>query len=200
MKKAAYKKGMTLIEILIVMSLIAMVTVGIYNALVNGLKVWDRSQRVLVEEDVVIFFEKITEELRNTYSFSLLELKGNEARFEFPTMIRTTLNQQRANEEEVYVDQLGKVEYSFDPTKDSLYKRRAYYGQAVNFQFGESKKILSSVEDVQFRYLYITDNEELSSLEVLDVIPEAVEISVKFREHNKEKVIKKVIDIPVGGI
>ena len=49
----ASKRGMTLIEILLVISLISMVSLGIYNALSNGIAIFQRHRQVVIEEDIV---------------------------------------------------------------------------------------------------------------------------------------------------
>ena len=193
------KKAMTLAEILIVVSLISIVSIAIYNALVNGLKVWDRSRTLLQEEDVAVFFEKISEDLRNSFTYSLIPVQGNEFRFTFPTRVRTTVDQRRRGQDEEYADEIGQVEYYYDLQTDTLFKRSAVYGQAVNYQFGEPKKILTSISDFRFQYIYLTEKEALNSSDVLDILPSSVEITVKFVERGKERILTKIVDLPLGG-
>ena len=193
------KTAMTLAEILIVVALISLVSVAIYNALTNGLKVWNRSRSLIVEEEVAVFFEKITEEARNGFPFSLIPFEGNELRFAFPTRIKTLVDQKRRGQDEEYVEQVGRIEYYFDPTKDTLFKRTSVYGQAVNYQTAEAKEALTGISDFRFRYDYITDHETLYSQEVLDVLPVSVEITVKFMDRGKEKTLSKTVDLPLGG-
>ena len=81
------RRAMTLMEILIVVSLIAMMSVAIFNALSNGMKIWKRSQQMVIEEDIAVFFDKIAHDIRNAFVFSQFRFEGDELRFAFPTMV-----------------------------------------------------------------------------------------------------------------
>jgi len=59
--------------------------------------------------------------------------------------------------------------------------------------------LVKSLDRVQFRYIYITDHGVNYSDEVLDVIPSEVEVEVEFTDSLGQRVMKKMINIPIGG-
>ena len=61
---------MTLVEMLIVVGLVSFVMVAIYTSFANGLKVWKRSQQLVIEEDVAIFFDKFSQHFYNPFPHS----------------------------------------------------------------------------------------------------------------------------------
>src|SRR3989338_2632588 len=67
------KKSFTLIEMLLVTSLMAMIGLAVYHSLVNGMKIWDASTRYTAEEDVALFFDKISQDIRSATNYSLIK-------------------------------------------------------------------------------------------------------------------------------
>lgn len=191
------KKGMTLIEILIVTSLLSLVSLAIYNSLANGIKVWERSRQVVVEEDVVIFFDKVAQDLRNTFFHSKINFKGTEFKFSFPTIVYTPADRRSGASEGEYIEQMGRVEYYYDFNEDTLYRHQANYSQALNERFGRPRALVTSVDRIKFRYYYRTDTDEIYTPEILDVLPSGVEIEVEFSDNQGQKIMKKFIDIPI---
>ena len=193
------KKGMTLMEILIVMSLLALVSLAIYHSLSNGIRVWERNRELVVEEDVVIFFDKLTQDLRNTYFYSKINFKGDEFRFSFPTIVYTPADKRSNIPEGEFIEQMGRVEYYYDFNDNTLYRRQANYSQALNERFGRPRALVTSVDRIKFRYHYITDEEEIYTPEILDVLPSGVEVEVEFSDNQGQKMMRKFVDIPIGS-
>src|ERR1039458_2354762 len=106
-----YRQGFTLTEILLVSAMFAVISVAVFNAFSNGFKLWARGQHVMVEGDMAIFLDKISEDLRQTVSISGIPFKGEGTQLTFPAIIldRTDENGARANEG--YAAQIGAVRY-----------------------------------------------------------------------------------------
>lgn len=198
-RKLSDKSAVTLIEILIVTSLVAMISVAIYSCLSSGIRVWREAHRLVVEEDIAIFFDKISKDLRNVYSYSRIKPHGDMFKFSFPAIVYTRADKGLGHSANTYVDQLGKVEYYFDPISDSIYRREANYSQAINEQYSKGLKIVGSVERMNFRFFVLTSEGEIAKNEILDYIPSAVEVEVVFRDSRGERSMRKFIDIPIGG-
>ena len=188
-------RGLTLIEILIVVSLMAMISLALYNAFNNGLKIWKLSQRLVVEEDIAIFFDKISQDLRNAYLHSKITFDGTEQRFAFPTIVRVIAP---ANPT-LYQDQLGRVEYFYDAAERKLYRKQATYGQALGETFEDPQLIAKSIDQVRFRYIYLTQQEPKYSEQVLETIPSAVDVEVEFSDTKNRHLLHKLILIPIGS-
>lgn len=193
------KSGLTLIETLLAVALVTMVGLALYHSFSMGVNVWDRSQQVNIEEDVAIFFDKLSFDLYNSFLFSQIKFEGNEFRFAFPTIVYTRADRGLRLEPDAYIDQVGKVEYYYDFNDDVLYRREANYSQAIKERWGEPRALIKSVSRIKFRYYFMTDTEEISSSEILDVLPTGVEIEVEFTDSRGTRVMKKFVDIPVGS-
>lgn len=185
---------MTLIEILIVVSLISMLSLALYNAFSNGIRVWDKSQRLVVEEDIAIFFDKLSRDLRNTYSYSKINFVGADHRFTFPSRVLTLRGLQSGHD---YIEQLGSVEYFYDFNEDAIFRRQANYGQSLSDQFDRPQLLVSSVDHLKFRYFYLTDDGEIFSLDALEGLPIGIEIEVQFSDNQGQRIVRKFIDILV---
>jgi hypothetical protein len=193
------KTGLTLIEILLAVTLSTLAGVCVYHSLSTGINVWKRSQQLDVEEDIVILFEKLSADLYNSFLFTQIKFEGNEFRVAFPTMVYTAADKRLNLAEDQYVDQIGKVEYFYDIGQDKIFRRDANYSQAVQERYNEPRLMASSVSNVRFRYYFMTDTGELSSTEILDVLPTGIEIEVEFSDQKGKRSMKKFIAIPVGS-
>ncbi len=193
------QSGLTLVETLLAVALVTLVGLACYKSLSMGIEVWQRSQQLNIEEDVAIFFDKLSFDLYNSFLFSQIKFEGNEFRFAFPTIVRTPADKSLRLGEDVYVDQIGKAEYFYDFNDDKLYRRQANYSEAVRERWGPKRELVSSVTRIKFRYYFLTETEEISSAEILDVLPTGVEIEVEFADTRGKRVMKKFIDIPVGS-
>ena len=190
---------MTLMEILLVVSLVSMVSVALYKVLSQGLRVWERSQQFVAEEDIAIFFEKITADLRNSYVFSKNRFEGTENKFIFPTIVRVAVDAPRGVGHGELADQIGRVEYFYDGQHRAIYKRTANYSRALRNTFDTPQFVAGLVDRLTFRYLYLTDNGELFSSKVLDVIPAGVDVEVLFSDKNGQRSMHKFVEIPIGS-
>ncbi len=189
------KKGLTLMETLIVVSLIAMTSMAIYSSLSNGLKVWKKTQQLVVEEDIVIFFDKLSQDLRNTYLYAKFNFDGGKQRITFPTRIQRLPDQRIKNARQDYVSQLGKVEYYYDGLKDIIYRREANYSQALNGKFSKKRILVRHIRAVHFKYFYYAEGKEIYSPEVFETYPSRVEVEVEFSDKQGNKNMKRSIDL-----
>ena len=193
------RAAMTLMEILIVISLVAMLSIALYHSVSQGIRIWEKSQRLVIEEDVVLFFDKLSQDLRNSFSYSSIPFEGHQFRLSFPALVQVSVEKPGRYDKKDYKEQIGKVEYSFDPNKDCVIKKQAGYGQALSEEFSLSQEVLKSVQMVQFRYVYLTAEGEYLSPDVLEVIPASVEVTVEFSDQLGKRELHKLIDIPVGS-
>lgn len=193
------KSGLTFVEVLLAAVLTAMVGFAIYQSLAMGINVWKRSQKLSLEEDVVLFMDRLSQELYNSFLFSQIKFEGNEFRVAFPTIVYTPADRRLGWEEGIYVEQVGKVEYYFDLAEDKIYRREANYSQALRERYGDPQELVSGVENLRFRFYFLTETEEISSSEVLDVIPTGIEVVVEFGDERGRRTMSKFIDIPVGS-
>ncbi len=193
------KYAMTFIEVLIVTALVSVVSLALYHGFSNGLKVWKRSQQVVVEENIIIFFEKITKDLQNAYKFSTITFQGNRSKFSFPVILPVKISSTLSNKESVYAQQLARVEYYYDYNKETIFRREGNYGQALKDQYFEPRKVVEGVDGLMFKYYYMTDNDEIYSEDILETIPSKIAVTIEFIDNGYRRAMTKYIPVPIGS-
>ena len=191
-------KGISLIEVLIVVALTTTISLSLYKCLVSGIKIWQRSKSFGQEQDVLFFFEKIREDLNKTFLFSQIKFSGNRTTFSFPTMVYTRKDRRISSEDE-YIDQIGKVEYFFDQEKKALYRREFNYAQALKNRYGKEQCLLKSVDNIEFKYLYITNDGQTYANKASEVLPQGIDIQVDIFDGQNKKTLNKFVNIWVEG-
>lgn len=190
--------GFTLIEMLLVVSLLSVTGLAVYQSIANGMKIWERSRKFVVDEDISISIDKMSRDLRNALNYSLIPFKGEEIRIVFPTMVRTAADKE-ATVNSGDIDQVGRVEYSFDKMKSGLFRRQANYSQAVEGEFGPRRVLAGPLHSVNFFYYYDTGEETEIKRETEGVMPSALKIEIEFLEDTgKMRKIERLISIPIG--
>lgn len=192
-------RGMTLIEILIVVSLISVTSLALYHALANGLRVWDYSDKLVVEEDIALFVEKLSSDLRNTLYFSKIPFEGDRQSYSFPTIIKLREPKDNFSKRALVSEQIGRVFYSYDVSKKAILRRQASYGQALNNEYDAPQTLVGRVESLAFEYIYLTEKEEVISESVLQTVPSALVVEVTFFDQKQKKTFKRTIDVPLGS-
>jgi hypothetical protein len=192
------KKSFTLIEMLMVTSLLAVTGLAIYHSLVNGIKVWQISNRHTQEEDIAIFFDKVSQDLHNAFPFSLIKFDGKENKFSFATNVRTLKDRWDPNPE--YINQIGRVEYQFNKPNGTLSRRQANYGQAVNDKFDPSRPVVRLVKDVKFAYYVVDGDKIVAKKRTSDQWPVGILIEITFADQGEQdNIMSKFITIPSGN-
>jgi hypothetical protein len=188
----------TLIELLLVISLISMVGLAIYSAFNNGLKIWDRTKRFAIEEDIAIFFDRIEDDLHNAFEFSLLPFEGGMQRVNFVTILPRSTNEEENESSAEYLRQMGRVEYYWDSFNKKVFRKEAMYGQALQGNFSPPRVMIEGIEEMTFTYWKFSKRQYTAD-DVMDKLPAAIEIEIKYLDQAKQlQVLKRTINIPMG--
>lgn len=191
--------GFTLAEMVLVISLMAMVGLCVYGTVINGLKIWQRATKLSYEEDLAIALDKFDADLRNTFSFSKFTFEGEPEKIAFPTIIRTRADKKGASRHEGYVDQIGIVQYGLDPLKSGLVYKQANYGDALKGDFTNERLLLTQIYAMKFTYYVHTDNQVLKKVRWDEGIPSAVEVEIRILEQGGDiRTVQRMINIPVA--
>ena len=183
---------------LLVTSLLAITSLAIYHSLINGLKIWQVSNRYVQEEDIALFLDKMSQDLRNAVNFSLIKFAGKENTLGFATIVNTLADTRSSQPE--YISQIGRVEYEFDSLHAALLRRQANYGQAMEDEFGPSRPVVQSVKEVKFAYYVMESDRIVLKNRSNDLWPVAVLIEIRFAgKGEQDQTISKVINIPAGN-
>ncbi|MEE8360289.1 MAG: prepilin-type N-terminal cleavage/methylation domain-containing protein [Candidatus Omnitrophota bacterium] len=186
-------QAFTLIELLVVSSMIVVISMAIFATFNNGIKIWQRTQENTREEDLNIFFDRFTNDLRSTFKFTGLGFIGEEDRVEFATLITSRRLQKKT---------VGKVAYFYDGRSKEIKKEERDFSHIHRDDEGIIKSALSGVESFKLFY-YFYDNEKkeylwLEEWEEEGLYPLAVRMIFEFDDGKEVIEYTKTVDIPIS--
>ncbi len=143
------RNGLTLVEVSLTVVLASIVAMAVYSTLSYGLRIWQKSQAGLPEEDAAIFFSKFNDELENAINYPGMEFSGNETSVAIPTIIFDKLSYAQSGQGP------GLVRYLFDETEGELLKSAysivdIYQGSKI-----QGSPQISNVTTVRFSYYFL---------------------------------------------
>ncbi len=191
-RKTKLKKSFTLIELLLVTVLLSVVSLAMYAVFNNGIKIWQRVNRQLPQEEAVIFLDKFSRDLRNSFKFSTISFSGKETELGFATL----LNSQRLQKTTV-----GRVTYSYDPQAQVLNRQQDDYSQVYSGGEGSSVRSLSNIRSVKFQYCtFDKENKKYLWYDewAKDDFPLAVRIDLEIDDGRQVRKFTQVFGIPVA--
>ena len=193
-----YRRGFTFVEIMLVTAIFATLSAAIFTCLSNGIKLWDRGRQLMSQEDTVIFFDRFSSDLRNTFNYSKFSFTGGEQEVVFPTVVWTPADRVSVRAQEGLVDQLGKVRYAYDPEHGTIVRSQANYSQASQEEWGAEEIVVPAVKSLRFHYFYTASKDPSMSVDEGDPIPSGVEVELVIPSGKEEKVFKRYIAVPAG--
>ncbi len=192
------KFGFTLIEILLTVSLFSLCSFAIYKVFAGGVKLWARSQYFAVEEDVAIFLDKFSEDLRNSFYYTGINFKGMQGQLTVPAFVTTQADERSMDADQGPVTQIGAVKYYYDYETHTIHRAQANYSQALKGSFADDRVLVKAVTGLRFIY-YIPGAEGVDPYTKMeDVIPSAVYVEIKYNDGRSEQQTGRFISIPVG--
>jgi prepilin-type N-terminal cleavage/methylation domain-containing protein len=189
------KKGFTLIEMLLVTTMVAVISLAVYATFNSGIKIWQRVNKQIAEEDINIFFDKFASDLRNTFKFSGINFSGKEDEVEFATIV---------NSPRLHIQTVGMSLYSYDSRAKALKREQMDFSQLCNHEANPAQVLLKEVTALKFSY-YFFDKDAKQYIWGKewdrDGLPLAVRIELSVGPDEKEKAKKfvRTINIPVKG-
>ena len=145
------KVGFTLVESLLVISLLSVIAVAVYQSLVAGLKIQER-YRFFKEGEILLLFEKVDQELGSAMPYSKIPFEGALTRVSFPVVAKVPVDKAKKRPAGSWEEQIGRVEYFFDREKHGLYRRQANYSQALQNSYGQAQLLAGNLKSVEFHY------------------------------------------------
>ncbi len=199
------KKGLTLVEMIVVVSIIATVATAIIGIIHGGIKMWQRGMVVRKDVDVRIFFERLTGDLRNISLFSRMKFQGSGNAVSFPVLaegdFRPTFEKE-ANQGQRLI-QIMLVEYKFDPYKKSIIRKESDFLQISGKRKGRIRVALDNVASFKVRYYYPSEDDESElvarRVAVEGKIPNLVKIELTCSSDTDErKTFNELIEVPIA--
>ncbi len=186
------KVSSTLIELLIVSAILSVVSLAIYGFLNSGLKIWQRINLALPEEDWDIFLNKFTRDLRNTVKFSKIGFLGKTDRLTFATIV----NSQRLEKKTI-----GQVTYEYDPMAKTLSRMELDFSELSSGAGERPVQPIGSLGSFKFQYyIYDKDFQQYTWLDECPkgIIPLAVRINLEISHGKETRELVRTVSIPVG--
>jgi prepilin-type N-terminal cleavage/methylation domain-containing protein len=194
----------SLVELLLVMAILSVVGITVYTTMVNGINIW---QRIVVEtsaEDVGIFLERLSGELRNTFLLTGIKFRGGRDSVSFPGRIRLTTKDGAATG-------IGEVRYAFDRRDKLISRGYKTYSQLYRNRGEQERPIAENIESLDFEYYFYEperkkyswssgwqEHDETFGLQEEPALPLAIRIKVGIEEPEGKKVFTKTVWIPSG--
>jgi prepilin-type N-terminal cleavage/methylation domain-containing protein len=188
-------RAFTLIELLIVTSIIALIGMAVFAAFSRGVAVWELGQKIDKKEPEVRFaLEKIAAELRNSFDLSGIAFAGAKEQLSFSTYIDTGASTEEPRQEP------GKVTYFFDGNDGALLRTQERYTEIFREGRPGPKKFISGLTGFEFGYYYFDPAKKsygwMDSWEGGSGRPLGVRISLKFKDGEEERSFVKAVYFP----
>jgi hypothetical protein len=173
----------------------SIIGLAIFTTLNNGIKIWQRLNQTVGQEDINIFFERIARELRNTFAFNTIRFSGENHQIAFATFLTAPGVSQPQQ------SGIGQVVYYYDRANKQLIKEQRNYSQLYKGDSGAKQELLKQINSLEFSYYYYDqESREYLWLPVWqdDYVPQAVRIKLEFDDGKQLKNITRSIDLPLA--
>ena len=134
-----FLNGFTLVELLIAASLAAILGLAVVSTFATGFKAYNQLKNAdLAQADILLSFQKMENDLKNTFHFSGIDFTGDKTRISFAGFIRGGSG-------------IGRITYYFDAgTGKSLIKTEQPYSDALisNTTDNLATKTVTAVKDM----------------------------------------------------
>ncbi len=188
-------KGTTLIELILVSSIMALVGMAVYGAFSLGLSVHNRVKADKPGNDIMVFTERIADDLRNLRPLPEFGFKGDPGRMTFHIHNTRYLVLPIDTVDPAELPVL-RVEYEYEPVSDSVVRRSYRYGSAVPHS---GVRVLSGVGPVTFGYQKAAFGRAVGKEfeGKAETIPRAVKIQIMGRDQSGV-IYGRILDIPIS--
>ncbi len=193
------RRAFTLTEVLLVSCMFAVISLAVFNAFANGFKLWARGQHVMVEGDMAIFFERVSEDLRSVVTISGIPFKGDSTQLSFPAIILAPTDANGSRAGEGAGSQIGAVQYTFEPSEKKIYRTQAVYGRALKSEWSAPVEVASQIEDITVRYYFTADKGLEIKSQMDQGVPMGIMVDVQFMADGQIRHMRRFLLVPVGG-
>lgn len=186
------KSAFTLIEMLIVTAIISIISLAIFSTFDNGIKIWQRVNNPLPGEDMAIFLNKFSRDLRKTFKFEGVEFIGEKDRIEFASLV-TSRNLQ--------ITTVGKIVYSYNTLNETLDRIERDFSQIYGDEEGRVIQVLSKITDLNFQYYYYDTGKKEFNWEDSwhkERFPLAVRLELKINSDGDTETYVKTVNLPIS--
>ena len=148
-RRAPKRRGFSLVELLLVLSLAPIVFFAVYSNFSSGVKLWQRLQVKTPEEDQVIFRLKTQRDFQNALRYVPVPFQGEDTNVAFMACIAATeLGGDRA---------IGQVRYFYDDSHNTIVREVRDFSQLYREAQGQVTVMQANVGSFSLQYLAKSD-------------------------------------------
>jgi len=187
------RAGFTLIELLFVTAIMAVVSLATYAVFNNGIKIWQRINKPLGQENVLIFADKFCRDLHNSLNFKGIPFSGRGNALAFAALVTSPRLKNTT---------VGRLSYSYEPQAQLLSRKQDDYSQVYSGGQDSPVQSLSNVTSFKFQYyVFDPDNKQYFWQDewVKDSPPLAVRMELEIEDGNRIRKFIQTVNIPVAG-
>jgi len=185
--------GFTLIELAVVAAMVVVVSLAMYAVFNNGIKIWQKINCPMQQEDLGIFFDRFTHDLRNSFKFSGIVFSGEAERLQFATLV---------NSPDMHKITVGGVVYYYDRGTRILSRQQMDYSQLYDNKEVPAQQALRNIKSLKFKYYsydggkkeYLWEDEWAK-----EGMPLAVRVEIETNYGRDDNIFTKTVSIPVSG-
>ena len=191
------KNCFTLTEVAIVAALFSVVGIALVSSFSSGLKVWKKVYTQTPQDQVAIFFDKVSLDLRSAFNHNEIKFLGNAKRISFPGLIITRDSggslKKSIGEVVYYWDESGKKILRITNSMSDLYKESR----------GKVYEVLNGVDNFEINYYSYSPEEDeyfWNDCRQDGILPLSVTITVSFGYEDNILNFTKTISLPAGRL
>lgn len=140
------RSGFTLVELLIVLSLLAAISLAVYGGLAAGVRVWKSIDASINEIDFMMGWKRFRKDLVNHLSLHGIGFYGTPYEISFPGLVAVK------DAEGLTHQEIGRIRYHFDKSNRNLCREAITYPNLVRGLGSDCQPVISSVKDVTIKY------------------------------------------------
>lgn len=186
------KRGFTLVEMLVVTVILSIVSLAIFTTFNNGIKIWQRVSVLLPEEDLDIFFDRFSSDVKNSLRFDGLKFTGTEYALELITIVNTPRFQNMTP---------GKVIYSYNQHSKIINREELDFSHIYTEEKGIATRSINNIKSFRLQY-YFRDKERKQYFWqaewMKEELPLAVRLELEFDDGSQIRKFTKTVSIPIA--
>ena len=183
----------TMIELMIVIISLAVISLAIYSVFNTGIKIWQQVSKGELNDDLNIFFDKFSVELKNTFKYADYKFLGKKDKLIFTTLL---------NGPGFKAKTVGQVLYSYNYMSEEISREQKDFSKIYNKGTGPISCLLKGVKSCEFRYYFF--DKEIKEYAWQDEwlegkLPLAVRVELELDNGNGSDRFTKTVTIPIAS-
>lgn len=140
--------GFTLVELLIVASLLGIISLAVYGALSGGVSISKKLSSEKFSNDLMLAWKRLQKDLRGQLKYRSIPFVGEEEEMSFPSLVST----EERDSGQPRHDEVGRMRYHHDRSCHCICREKRTYVDLIKGIERDCFPVFSSVADVSFEY------------------------------------------------